>query len=119
WDELKAEEPLLLHPYFDRCEDHFKAGIDGVIWGTTPQGRATVQTCDLNRPKLRTARARAEEDIRMRAAFVCNQLVNDKPITDLLVDPKEQFSVYRAHCLIKYVEGMIREAKGKKVRLRR
>jgi len=37
WKELKAEEPLLLHPYFDRCDEHFAVAKFGVIYGITPR----------------------------------------------------------------------------------
>ncbi len=119
WEELKVEEPLLLHPYFDRCEDHFEARLNGVIYGRTPQGRATIRTCDLNRPKLCAARDRAEELIRRDAAIVCNLFLNDKPFDVHLVQPEVQFSVYLADRLFHYAEALVKAAKGRRVNLKR
>lgn len=49
--------PLLLSPFDDfEPADHFEYGRRGEMTGLTPQGRATVLTCGLDRPSLRLAR---------------------------------------------------------------
>jgi hypothetical protein len=53
----KSETALLLSPFelFDPAE-HFIYGRLGEIQGRSPQGRATVATCGLDRPSLRLQR---------------------------------------------------------------
>ena len=118
WDELKAEHPLLLHPYFDPCEDHFEARPNGVVRGKTPQGRATIRTCDLNRPELRKDRFSAEEKIRRDASEICNLYLNGLPFANHLPLPKAPFSLYLLQRLIHYAETFIRESTGRRVQLK-
>ncbi|ARZ74702.1 hypothetical protein CCR98_11110 [Stenotrophomonas sp. WZN-1] len=56
-DALEREQPLLLSPFddFDPAE-HFEFGRLGEVRGCTDRGRATVQTCGLDRTSLRVAR---------------------------------------------------------------
>lgn len=59
-DELKAEEPLLLNPYFDDPAEHiyFLEGKEhfGMLYHHTRQGEETIEICDLNRLPLVEAR---------------------------------------------------------------
>lgn len=70
-DLVAQEQPLLLHPAFDNPERHIEFR-KGVAKGKTPEGRATVRGCGLNRPKTREHR---------QAHF--NKLVRDELLADL------------------------------------
>jgi uncharacterized protein (TIGR02646 family) len=52
---IGQEQPLLLHPAFQNPEPHIEFR-KGVAKGKTPQGRATIRMCGLNRPKTREHR---------------------------------------------------------------
>lgn len=61
-DDLDAlEEPLLLHPYRDRPEEHLAFEHGGVIAWTSPLGEHTVCVCNLREEELRVERQRAQE----------------------------------------------------------
>jgi len=49
-DPVTREVTNLFHPRFDTWNDHF-AFHDGMMLGTTPKGRATVEVCDMNSPQ--------------------------------------------------------------------
>jgi hypothetical protein len=55
--DCPPEESLLLSPFgeFDPAQ-HFRYGRIGEIIGLTPEGRATIVTCGLDRPSLRLLR---------------------------------------------------------------
>ena len=56
-DELSGEEVPLFHPRQQRWSDHFRVDNEsGELEGTTPTGRATVASLDLNHPLQLTAR---------------------------------------------------------------
>jgi len=59
-EELKAEEPLLLNPYFDNPSEHiyFLEGKEhfGMFYHLTREGEETIEACDLNRLPLVEAR---------------------------------------------------------------
>lgn len=56
-DELSGEEVPLFHPRRQRWTEHFYVDVQsGEIQGTTPTGRATVASLDLNHPLQLTAR---------------------------------------------------------------
>lgn len=67
WQEdLKAEEPLLLHPYFDNPPEHLYFNEDGTVHHLTDKGEETIEVCELNRMKLVEARKRAREKVYRR-----------------------------------------------------
>jgi hypothetical protein len=70
WDDLLSEEPLLLHPYYDRARLHFAARKQGSLYGKTNRGKLTIAICHLNRQELREARQRHEEKAHSRAASI-------------------------------------------------
>ncbi|MBI1923801.1 hypothetical protein HYR99_06080 [Candidatus Poribacteria bacterium] len=94
WDELVAEEPLLLHPYFDNPEEHFDAGKHGVLYGTTERGKVTIEVCDLDRPALREAREREEEKVLPRLIRSIMLMENDNKFNDARFGAKDEFSTY-------------------------
>jgi hypothetical protein len=49
---LNAEQPLLLHPYFDRPEDEIDFDTNGIPFGLTDRGKETIEACDLARIAL-------------------------------------------------------------------
>lgn len=109
WKELQEEKPLLLHPYFDEPEKHFEARRFGVIYGLTEHGRATIETCDLNRPRLRAAREREESNVvEIRAFRFLNSVLHGKDYAHHLVSEDEQFSLYVNLRMFKYVEELFR-----------
>jgi hypothetical protein len=56
-DELGGEEVSLFHPRQQRWEEHFRVDVEsGEIQDTTPTGRVTVTSLDLNHPLQLTAR---------------------------------------------------------------
>jgi hypothetical protein len=56
-DEVSAQEVPLFHPREQRWSEHFRVDVEsGEIHGTTPTGRATVSSLDLNHPLQLTAR---------------------------------------------------------------
>lgn len=99
-DDLVAEEPLLLHPYFDKPEVHFSYGRFGVLTGESEQGKATIRICDLNRPALREERERHEDGITRRLAQGLECFVSRKPLDGIWYGEKDPFSTY-LNCLLK------------------
>ncbi|HEY3838281.1 MAG TPA: hypothetical protein VGL72_16995, partial [Bryobacteraceae bacterium] len=93
-DELKGEEPLLLHPYHDNPEDHFFAVKDGRIWHKTLRGQVTINVCDLNRKVLRIARSRAEENVDARAYRIFTSDDFDLALQQHKFGPNHPFSTY-------------------------
>jgi hypothetical protein len=62
-DDLDAlEEPLLLHPYRDKPEEHLAFEHGGVVLGTSPEGQHTISVCNLQEDELRQDRQKAQED---------------------------------------------------------
>ena len=56
-DEVSGKEAPLFHPRRQRWTEHFYVDVEsGEIQGTTPTGRATVASLDLNHPLQLTAR---------------------------------------------------------------
>lgn len=118
WEELKQEEPLLLHPYFDEPREHFGAKRFGVIYGLTKRGRATIETCDLNRPRLREARAKeATNSAQARAFMITTLAIAQKDYTPLLAKGDDQFSLYVNLRMSQYVEILAQEETGSHVTL--
>lgn len=56
-DELSGEEVPLFHPREQRWDEHFRLDVEsGELEGTTPTGRATAASLDLNHPLQLMAR---------------------------------------------------------------
>jgi HNH endonuclease len=56
-DVISGEEVPLFHPRQQRWDEHFRVDVDsGELQGTTPAGRATVASLDLNHPLQLAAR---------------------------------------------------------------
>jgi 5-methylcytosine-specific restriction endonuclease McrA len=107
-DDLVVEEPLLLHPYFDKAEDHFKNGKFGALEGTTIRGKATIKVCDLNRPALREARERAHKEILTKIAKALDCHSDGRSPADLWYCETDQFSTYLNCFLEDYFKKMLR-----------
>jgi len=61
----RTEQPLLLDPCAPfRTADHFEWTVDAVMNGLTPEGRATIITCGLNRSPLVALRLKVAQDAR-------------------------------------------------------
>ncbi|ETW98188.1 MAG: hypothetical protein ETSY1_19865 [Candidatus Entotheonella factor] len=95
WEELKTEEPLLLHPYFDEPSEHFSVRKHGFLRGRTDQGRATIEICKLNRPQLCAEREREEGQIvsRLIERYYENT-ITDTIISGPLFSASDRFSFY-------------------------
>lgn len=60
-----SEQPLLLDPLSPfKARDHFEWMEDATMIGISPQGRATIITCGLNRSGLAALRLKALNDLR-------------------------------------------------------
>ncbi len=94
WQEALDEKPGLLHPYFDHPERHFGAKPGGFIYGKTGRGRKTVDTCDLNRPRLRKNRRTLEKHVRGRIIRILERLEKEQEFDDLLFEQNDEFSLY-------------------------
>jgi hypothetical protein len=70
-NELESEEPLLLHPYFDHPEDHIAFSRLGVPYAKddSKRGRATIETCHLDRENLCSARRETAESVFLRRLY--------------------------------------------------
>lgn len=56
-DELSGVEVPLFHPRQQRWDEHFRVDVEsGELQGTTPIGRATIASLDLNHPLQLLAR---------------------------------------------------------------
>ncbi len=108
WSELEAENPLLLHPYFDYPEEHFRAGKHGLIIPLTERGRITRDVCDLNRLPLCEQRELAEErQLGFRPYSVMWRLLREEPYEDLLFEERDPFSVYLNSRLADYAKALL------------
>jgi hypothetical protein len=109
-DELLAEEPLLLNPYFDDPCDHFEAVKDGWLWHKTERGKATIEVCHLNRQELREERVQAEENVKTRANSIWTAQAY-APVTwdQARFGPQAEFSTY-LNCKLR--EELERLARG-------
>lgn len=94
WEELKAEEPLLLHPYIDDPQEHFAAKKNGVLLGLTECGRKTIAVCDLNRQCLCDQREAAAEKTLGRRDRYLDRLRLDGRATLEVFTEAEAFSTY-------------------------
>lgn len=94
WEELKAEEPLLLHPYIDDPQEHFAAKKNGVLLGLTERGRKTIAVCDLNRQCLCDQREAAAEKTLGRRDRYLDRLRLDGRATLEVFTEAEAFSTY-------------------------
>ena len=92
--ELGKEKPLLLHPYYENPDDHFLAAKGGWITAKTPEGKATIDVCDLNRKELREERAREESNVEGRALRVWLSDDPQKTLAEARFGPLDQFSTY-------------------------
>lgn len=62
----KTEQPLLLDPSKPfRTHDHFSWMMDATMHGNSPEGRATIITCGLNRTPLVALRVKLIPDLNM------------------------------------------------------
>jgi hypothetical protein len=72
------EQPLLLHPFDDRAPwRSFSFDQNGQIQGTDSRGKATVETCGLDRETLRKKRACIVRDARRHALAFRRQPTRD------------------------------------------
>jgi 5-methylcytosine-specific restriction endonuclease McrA len=94
-DELIAEQPLLLNPYFDKPEDHVDFDESGVPFAKTPRGQATIKTCDLDRISLCERRLNLRNDVLHGMVF---RLENNENL-DTIVPPTAEFSLWRKRLL--------------------
>jgi len=106
-DDLVAEEPLLLHPYFDKAEDHFSLGKFGTLEGITKRGKATIKICDLNRPSLREARERSHREVLTKFAETLQSYLNGNSLAGVWYGEKDQFSTYLNCFLMNYFEKVL------------
>jgi 5-methylcytosine-specific restriction endonuclease McrA len=90
-DELSAEQPLLLNPYFDTPEDHMDFERSGVPVAKTPRGRSTITTCDLDRFSLCERRLNLRNDALHGMVF---RLENNEDL-DAIAPPSAEFSLWR------------------------
>lgn len=68
----KFEGRLLLHPYYDKPEDHIYFQVDGEadVWDKSKQGDKSIKVYDLNETSKRTARNQEQNDARKRYTSV-------------------------------------------------
>lgn len=57
WDELEAEQPLLIDPCVDNPQDHMRFSGDGLVVPLTDRGAATIKILQLNERFLSKARS--------------------------------------------------------------
>jgi hypothetical protein len=106
-DDLLTEEPLLLHPYFDKAEDHFSIGEFGTLAGKTEKGKSTIKICDLNRPSLREARERSHPVVLAKVVETLNLYSAERSLDGVWYCEKDQFSTYLNCFLMSYFEKML------------
>jgi uncharacterized protein (TIGR02646 family) len=75
-----GERALLLNPELDQPGIHFDFKPDGTLISTTPQGKATIDLCDLDRETLKLARKKVLDEA---VNALSNQL-------EIFFDPKIQ-----------------------------
>lgn len=108
WTQLESENPLLLHPYFDQPEEHFRAGKHGVVIPITDRGKITRDVCDLNRLPLCEQRELAEErQLGYRPYALMWRLRREEPFDDLLFGGRDPFSVYLNSRLVSYAKALL------------
>lgn len=62
----KVEQPLLLDPSKPfKTRDHFSWTVGAIMEGVSPEGRATIITCGLNRGRLVDLRVKVAVDVRL------------------------------------------------------
>jgi len=102
FEELQDEDPLLLHPYFDKPEEHIAFDDNGVPYPKkgSQKGRETIIVCNLEREELNQARRRAR-DCNLHQAL--NNLFEGREIGDTL---DGAFSLWLTQCVKSYVQKM-------------
>lgn len=92
----KAEEPLLINPYFEDPNEHLEFDCHGMVHAKTPKGEATIQILDLNRERLIDERKTYIELSHGDFKDAVGDLVGeDKPLTvslDKWMGEKSRFS---------------------------
>lgn len=63
FEELKKEDPMLLHPYFDKPEEHITFDDNGVPYpkNGSERGQETITVCNLEREELNQKRRTARD----------------------------------------------------------
>lgn len=113
-EELLAEKPMLLNPYFDNPCDHFEALKDGWLWHKTERGEATIAVCHLNRRELREDRKSAEANVKGRATnFLIANLTGEQDWNQHCFGPSEAFSTYLNYKLREEVESYMKRVGSK------
>jgi hypothetical protein len=105
-DELKQEQPLLINPYDEEIdpEDHFAFQETGHIFGTTNEGRETVEVCNLKRVSLVEAHLRVADRAYKKVNLQLGRADAGEPQPDRYFGPEEEFSAwlnFRAAALIR------------------
>lgn len=102
--ELKAEQPLLLNPYFEDPNIHIVFNENGTLDGITDEGKETIEVCDLNRIKLIEARCKAKENVSTRIINRIPEIKKDKTkAAEPFFESSEPFSAwlnFYAKCLL-------------------
>ena len=65
-EDLEAENPLLLNPFFDDPEEHLDFVDDGSIRPRSERGQVTIEILRLDREELGSARRQSLQDFRAR-----------------------------------------------------
>lgn len=113
-EELLAEEPRLLNPYFDDPCDHFEALQDGYLWHKTKRGEATIEVCHLNRKELRDERKNAEVNVKGRSTtFLLANMTGDADWDQHCFGPGEAFSTYLNYRLKEEVDSYFKKVGSK------
>lgn len=100
-EQLKAEEPLLLNPYFDDPAEHIQFDDKGVPYpkNKSERGRETIEVCHLYRIKLVDARMEAAKKlVRTRISDRLYELEKSADAADKpYFDRSEEFSAWLNH----------------------
>ena len=80
----KLEGRLLLHPYYDKPEDHIYFQVDGEAdaWNKSKQGDVSIKVYNLNETTKRTARSQEQHDARGRYMSVL-AVTDDNDLVEL------------------------------------
>jgi hypothetical protein len=94
-EELEAERPLLLNPYFDDPEEHLAFTEDSFIYGITERGRETVKVCNLRRPGLVEAHREAKDRVFKTVLDQLQQAERQEAPPERYFGPEEPFSAWK------------------------
>lgn len=98
WEsELKAERPLLLHPYYDRPQKHIAFSDLGVPYpkDSSKHGRATIEACHLDRESLCSERIEHANELVQKRLYA----VIAAPKKKKFVRPEDPFSAWLQHAV--------------------